>query len=537
MEVKEYIQQKGWQYKEIGDEFITTCPFCGKLGHLYLNISGVYHCKVCGASGNLYQLRKFTGDLPVSDIISVTHKKIYKQPTQNLAEKYHTEITQETKDYLHNRNINNESILHFKLGTYVDQENKHWLSIPQFRDNKLINIKFRSLPPEEKTFRRTKDCESILFNCDCLKDNQDIILCEGEIDTITLWQNGFKNVVGTTIGAGGFSAEYYDLLRNKKIFICYDNDIAGQKSAIEINRRLQSSLNVELPCNDINEYFQKKETNFAMLLVEAKEYKMNNVIRLQDIGKDITDEQEKEGITTEWSVMNQIIDKWEYGMLIALSAPEKIGKTTLALNIATYNAKKQIPSLFYCLEMPARKIYDKFLKAEFEEEILTKEIRARQQYNIPLYIGYNYKKLSQEVVFSTIREAVGRYGIRFVVFDNLHFLCRNMQHISQEVGMISRGFKLLAEELEIVILLIVQPRKKANNEIINSQDLRDSGSIAMDSDQVIVMHRDRISSKEGEDLDNVYSPKTVIRCDASRYSAGGSRILYLKGEISKFMEN
>lgn len=53
-----------------------------------------------------------------------------------------------------------------------------------------------------------------------------------------------------------------------------------------------------------------------------------------------------------------------------------------------------------------------------------------------------------EKVANTVREAVRRYGIGFVVFDHLHFLCRSINNMTNEVGVTIREFKTLAEDEE-----------------------------------------------------------------------------------------
>ena len=77
----------------------------------------------------------------------------------------------------------------------------------------------------------------------------------------------------------------------------------------------------------------------------------------------------------------------------------------------------------------------------------------------PLYLGYCYQKPDLNGIIETIRAAVQRYGLKLVVFDHLHFLCRSITNQTQEIGLAVQSFKFLAEEMEIPIILIAQPRK------------------------------------------------------------------------------
>jgi hypothetical protein len=99
----------------------------------------------------------------------------------------------------------------------------------------------------------------------------------------------------------------------------------------------------------------------------------------------------------------------------------------------------------------------------------------------------------------------------------------------------------LAEELEIPIILIAQPRKLQADSIMTAMDLKDSSSIFSDCDHLIILHRQRLALS-GKELANgdqslhnqSYDPVTLVRVEASRYHAGGEALLYFHGEWSRF---
>jgi replicative DNA helicase len=149
-------------------------------------------------------------------------------------------------------------------------------------------------------------------------------------------------------------------------------------------------------------------------------------------------------------------------------------------------------------------------------------------------------EMSVEAVFDKIREAVKRHGIKFLVFDHLHFLCRSLKYVVTEVGQVTRAFKLLCEELQIVTWLIAQPKKVGSGKMITYDDIKDSSAIPADADWVMLMHRkprpaafDNLDSNSDQD---VLEPKTLIRFDAARFRGGGDVWLYYEGETSRFMD-
>ncbi len=60
MEPRDYVNQKGWSFKQVGSQLrVRVCPLCGdKKGHFYMHAEkGLWDCKKCLESGNLFQLR------------------------------------------------------------------------------------------------------------------------------------------------------------------------------------------------------------------------------------------------------------------------------------------------------------------------------------------------------------------------------------------------------------------------------------------------------------------------------------------------
>jgi len=483
-------------------------------------------------------------------------------PRPETADRFHTALLadQDALEYAKSRGLSLEAITAFKLGLEIDPQGRKWLAIPQYEKDRLVNIKFRSLPPAEKTFRRISGCRSILFNSDAIEGAQEVLITEGEIDAMTLWVNGFKNVVGVTTGAGSFDPAWIDQLEDvPKIYLVYDPDEPGQKGAREAARRLgyDRCFNIVLPDGlDVNELFKagRDAADFQVLVDSARQFDIAGIVSFQD-GLEAFSANlarnggaEESGLMTGFGPIDRIIKTgFQAGDLVIISAPPKIGKTSLSLQIATFNAQQDIPALFYCLEMRPDKIIKKIVQAEARsEEIGLKEIQSVRAVftGKPLYLGYSLFKPDLDEILGTLKAAVRRYGLKLIVFDHLHFLCRSISNQVQEVGLAVQGFKFLAEEMEIPVILIAQPRKTDPDAIMTAQDLKDSSSIFSDCDHLIILHRDRertgSAGKAFQDgvqgLSRAYSPHTLIRVEASRYNAGGETFLYFHGKYSRFEE-
>lgn len=568
-----------------GGEYALSCPFCGGKDRFRVwpneskSKGGSYWCRQCRKGGDGIQFVRETeslsfpealerlglgsGKLPrqsraATDVKPVFGSEEYKVPDQGLADKYHGAIWKNPAvlDYLKGRNISEDSIRKFKLG-FISDKAGGWLSIPHFENGRLVNIKFRSLPPAKKTFKRLPDCRSVLFNADVIRKHpKEVIVTEGELDAITLDQAGFPNVVSGTTGCESFAAEWIDQLKNiKRVLLAYDPDEAGQKGTRALARRLGygRTFNITLPEDqDVNEFLsqQGREWEFMRLMDEARPFDLPGVVSMA-AGFDLLEADKKKsdtdnGLKTPWSNVNALVKGFQPGDLIVLTAMPKTGKTTLALNISQGLAKQSIPCLFYCLEMRPERLMRKIVQAEARKEHinLTDIQNARGEFsNWPLYFAHSFKKEKLSEILSLVREAIRRYDLQFVVFDNLHFLIRSVSNVNEELGQAVQGFKLLAEEMEVPILALAQPRKKdpGSKGIMSAEDIKYSNSIHADCDLMVILHRERKVSKASEISADGFTgqtesldPVTLVRVEAHRYGPGGETVLYLHGEQSRF---
>jgi len=554
--IENALSQYNIQYKPQSGQVVICCPYCGDSKyHCYIDPEKrVFFCQKCNMKGTWYELIKIIN--PSAGIVPFARdNKIIKHPSMDYIQQCHKKLMgpsgTQAIEYLYSRKFSLDAIQVFILGLETKDE-KQWLVIPHFREGNPVNVKYRALPPAKKEFRRWKDGESILFNQDCIKNPEkaeEIFLVEGELDAIALYSQGYKNVVATTIGAGSFKSAWIDLLdKFTRINIIYDSDNAGQRGAKEMARRLgfEKCFNVILPNKDVNDFFISgaERGGFEEIVSKAEQFDVDNIIDFHRAVSNLRSHYSKaiddDSLKPHWPNVAKLTGPFEPGDLITVSAIPKTGKTTWTLNIVLDFIKRDIPCLFYCLEMRPERLARKIIQMELqvsEEELSPEKIdkgylRLSEK---PLYFGYNYKKCTLDLVIDTIRQGIRRYGFKFIVFDNLHYLPRSMTNQVQEVSLISKAFKLLAEEMQIPIMLIAQPRKTAENQVMGMMDLKDSASIGADSDSIIILYRKKMKSEHGT-AEASYEPLTLVRVDASRYRSGGETLLYFDGAKSTFKE-
>ncbi len=573
-EVLEYIKQKKWVYQEVQSDHglearVQICPFCHKSGgHFYINLqTGVYLCHAgeCGQAGTLYALKRHLNDVsPVTSFKSLQPQEEKTLPTEETEKIFiaHEALLKDraTMLYLWKRKFSLEAIKYFKLGIEINGDGSKWLIYPYFKGGMLKNAKKRTLPPSAKAFKRLFGGESILFNEDVLDDNtakfpcDEIILTEGEADAISLWSNGCKAVVGATIGAGGIKAEWIDKLdRLQRIYFIYDSDEAGARGAYKFANRLglERCYQIKLPSQykDLNEYFIASHTldDFLKLKAESKPFDVEGVKSLgglieKAIKSIYIGDTESEGISLPWLKLERLTGKWKMGDMVVLASRPKVGKTSFSINLLYYMATHGIPSLLYELEMTPERLMPRFVACHLGKD--SKSVNNIEDLakthndlkDIPLYFAYQYRKLNWKIVEDTIRMCYQRYGIKFMVFDNIHFLVRSEDQ-TREVSLLSNNLKLLAEELGIVIVAIERPRKTLRK-IIGSEDLKDSADLEADADHIILLHREKVKDVETDQriTEGTFMPQTLVRVDGCRWDKGGDCMMIAHDEICRFEE-
>ena len=90
-----------------------------------------------------------------------------------------------------------------------------------------------------------KNAELIFYNLDSIKDHKQCFIVEGEIDALSLYEAGIKNVISVPNGAssGAQRLEYLDNCykyfdKMKEIILFTDNDDPGLALRNELARRL-----------------------------------------------------------------------------------------------------------------------------------------------------------------------------------------------------------------------------------------------------------------------------------------------------------
>lgn len=514
--VIKYLKEKNWEYKEtVNNEImIKVCPFCNDdRNKFYISSeNGLWQCKVCEETGNFYQLKAKMGDL--KEIVSMKEITSHKyQPLDiNFIDEFVENLNKDEKayEYLLKRGFTKETIEFFKLGI----EDGEWITIPHFKDKQLWNIKKRNYI--KKAFKRITGQPSILFNIDNIDlTKKSVLIVEGETDCIASWQMGVKNVVALTTGAGTFSPEWLEWTKQfKTVYICLNNDTAGQKGAYKIAEKigLKKCKNIILPTNDINDYLLEKTSEEFI-----KEFNNSKIFTIQDISSiaeyvNNLDEWyatdgSMSGLELPLPKLNNYLKGFKAEDLIILTGDSGVGKTTFTLNLLHHFLKNEKRCLGFFLEgkisyyilrmmsMESKIIVDD-LNTSTEWENLKKKFLDYQMYFYSgPQLGLDTQKLSE-----LLMTAVKLYDIDFVVIDNLNVFVKDDRYVVQNISQAVSTLKDLANDLKIPILLIAHIRKIEGKRKITKDDVKSSSTIYQIPDTFLILQNNKILERSDDDL-------------------------------------
>lgn len=205
------------------------------------------------------------------------------------------------------------------------------------------------------------------------------------------------------------------------------------------------------------------------------------------------------------------------GQLVVIAGRPKMGKTTLAMNIADNAAVKHGKQvLVYSLEMSVSQLVDKSLSSlgMIPYQALrdgtattshgTQLGKTASKIKASGLTLYDRRGATINRIRASARRHKLRHGLDLVVVDHIGLVDVDDARASavQRVSEVTRQLKLLAQELGVPVLAMSQLNRqleqRPNKRPIPS-DLRDSGSIEQDADTIVFVYRDEVYNENTAD--------------------------------------
>jgi replicative DNA helicase len=212
------------------------------------------------------------------------------------------------------------------------------------------------------------------------------------------------------------------------------------------------------------------------------------------------------GLPTGLPPLDDLTGGLPAGELVVVAARPSIGKTSVALTFAGHSAREGRTVLFTSLEMSRRALATRMLCSESgvdgqlvrtgrlgnEDVERLSEVRTRLLH-LPLAVD-DCPEQSVLRIAANARRLKRQGKLDLVVVDYLQLVAPGgrQEPRHEQVAEISRRLKALAKELEVPVLALSQLNRECESRPDGRPklaDLRESGQIEADADQVLLLHR------------------------------------------------
>jgi replicative DNA helicase len=202
------------------------------------------------------------------------------------------------------------------------------------------------------------------------------------------------------------------------------------------------------------------------------------------------------------------------GDFVIIGGRESQGKTSFAQTLTYHQSKQAVPCLWFSYETYNHELDKKFRNMGIDEDYL-------------VYVPAKNTSNNLDWIKDKIKEGVAKYSTKVVFIDHIKKLVSESAmrtgNMNQFLGAIASELKVLALELEIVIVAMVH-LNKLRGSIPTNEDIRDTSDIANEANCVMLIWRMRneekvsmrLSDDKTEDGDEEMSNESRIKMTKAR---------------------
>jgi twinkle protein len=486
--------------KRSGSDYVACCPFHNEKTPSFKirKSNDFYKCFGCGKSGDVF-----------SFIIEMENCS-FTEAVKIVANKYNYELDISTKEYVkpqqrlekinpqyiywfEKRGVSNNTLLRFKVTQAIEWMPKSKAEVPTvcfnyFKKGELVNIKFRG---PGKDFKLAKDAELIFYNIDEIDEKDEVVIVEGEIDCMSMYEAGIYNCISVPNGTTpktGIQLKYLDncyeyFINKKKIIIATDNDEVGKLLKEELSRRLGKEIcyQIDYPsdCKDANDILVKygKET-LRQIVDNAKQFPIEGIVSNDEIEQDVWDYYKNgypNGIQVGIEGFDDHVRLMEGQMTVVTGIPGS-GKsefTDYIMSKTSINhgwkwaicSFENTPPVFHAtklIEKLSGRSFDHRIDptnrvSEFELDIVIGHLKSNFS-----FINTSETDITIDGILSKTTELVLRKGIKGLLIDPWNYIEHNIPNGYSETQYVSEcltKIKKTALKLGIHIIIIAHPTK------------------------------------------------------------------------------
>ena len=385
-------------------------------------------------------------------------------------------------------------------------------------------------------------------------NNDDVnkIVEEVTIDITTIKDELDKDKKLNTVGLD-YIADVIDSVvtsANLDFYIKIIKDYAIRRNLIDTATDI---INTTYEDENINVLLDRAEKNILNVVrartvgsfMPIQEVLRNAQAKLEELAKH---KQLITGLETGFPDFDKITTGLHGGEMIILAARPGMGKTALALNMATFAASRTKKAVaIFNFEMSADMLVNRMISAVGQIDsyklqtgnMLEKDWKRynealSQLSETNIFIEDNVSSTVQDIRAKCRRLANSENGLGLVVIDYLQLVNSGNKRVESrqvEVSEISRSIKTMALELDVPVIALAQLSRSAEKRESNQPmlaDLRESGSLEQDADMVLFINRKDYYEK-AKDFNNKIVPAELT---IAKHRKGGLGTINLLFELN-----
>lgn len=513
------------------------CPFCsGGESHrdedtFALNLdNGFYVCKrgSCGRRGSMTDLaRYFNEETSYSPTQAPKKASNYVLPDVTMFP-----CTPEIYKYFESRGISKKTVDEYKIQSDADDN----IVFPFFENGENVFVKFRKprkpQPGDKRKEWRCPSTKPVLFGMDMCAFSRPLVITEGQIDAMSLFEAGIQNAVSVPSGCEDFSwvENCWQWLEKFKTIILFgDSDDPGRKMVQTLVKRLDEGrcrVVEEYPdgkeggvCKDANEILLQYGPFKLIEMVEnAKDVPVKGLLELADVVP--YDPTSVHRIKTMIPALDAAVGGLTEGGITVFTGKAGDGKSTLT-GLLLLNAVQQGNNVCaYSGELPKEKFQEWInLQAAGSDYITLKYDNVREE-DIPVlpytvqqrimdwYRGHFFlfdnnaifEHNQADSIIEVFTMAVRRYDCKLFLVDNMMTSLSDTEEETRAQGRFVAALKKFATRYGVHVMIVAHPRKTKVGEQLRKDDVGGNSAIVNLSDSAIVVERPNlriIKNREG----------------------------------------
>lgn len=465
-------------------------------------------------------------------------KKVYAKPTKDGVKPLH--------DLPLHWLRNTRKITEAALKAYRVATKGNAVMFPYLRDGELIAAKYRSWT--EKKFWTDADCEPCLFGWQAIApDARWVVLCEGELDALTLWDYGYPALSLPYGGGKGdkqqwISHEFDRLAVYDTIFLCLDHDKAGDEARDEIVQRLgrERCRVVKLPKKDANDCVQADVSPDVIgdAFINARSMDPESLKNAADYADQVwaefnSREHGDAGVKMPWASNKQLL-VLRPGEVSVWAGITGHGKSQVVGNIAVSAMLERQRVCIASLEFRPPKMLRRLQCQTIGQRNLDRNqsMSVSDFWRERLWVFDVTGTAKADAILETFEYAAKRYGIHLFVLDNLSKCGFSDDDYAGTKSFVDR-LADFTKRLNVHLILVHHVRKTDAGEERppRKSDVKGSGGIIDMSDTAVIVWRNKPKEREIRENKGVMSdmarmkPDCIVECIKQR--EGDSEPTYL----------